>query len=73
MGDGLKFTVQGAKFIGQVLVILEPDDVYSVLFGEVTEEGWLLKEVYTNIYCDQLVELIDEYVETTYEEEDNED
>lgn len=64
MGDGLKFTVKGKKFKGQVIIKLNADDTYTILFGQLTTEGWILKEVYEDVYNDQLHELIDEYVET---------
>ena len=64
MGDGLKFNVQGKKFKGQVIIKLNVDDTYTILFGQLTEEGWMLKKVYEGVYVDQLHELIDEYVET---------
>lgn len=64
MGDGLKFNVQGRKFTGQVIIKLNINDTYTILFGQLTEEGWMLREVYEEVYVDQLHELIDEYVET---------
>jgi hypothetical protein len=39
MGDRFKFTVQGRKFIGQVIIRLNVDDTYTILFGQLTTEG----------------------------------
>jgi hypothetical protein len=39
MGDRFKFTVQGRKFIGQVIIKLNIDDTYTILFGQLTTEG----------------------------------
>lgn len=64
MGDSLVFTVQGKKFKGQVIIKLNVNDTYTILFGQMTQEGWILKEVYENVYGDQLHELIDNFVET---------
>ncbi len=64
MGDGLKFNVQGKKFKGQVIIKLNIDDTYTILFGQLTKEGWILRELYEEVYVDQLHELIDVYVET---------
>lgn len=64
LGDGLKFNVKGRKFKGQVIIKLNLDDTYTILFGKIINNEWILKEVYENVYCDQLHELIDGYVET---------
>ena len=67
MGDGLKFNVQGKKFKGQVIIKLNVDDTYIILFGQLTKKGWILREVYEGVYVDQLQELIDVYIETSKE------
>ena len=64
MGDGLVFSVNGRKFKGQVIIRLNLDDTYTILFGQIIDSEWILKEVYEDVYDDQLHELIDEYVET---------
>jgi hypothetical protein len=63
MGDGLKFNVRGRTFRGQIIIKLNADDTYNILFGKIINNEWILKKIYENVYCDQLHELIDEYVE----------
>lgn len=60
---GLQLRVQGAKFKGHIRIILNWDDTYIVRFGKLRKCFRLIKE-FNNIYNDQLVALIDDYVET---------
>ena len=60
---GLQFQVQGAKFKGHIRILLNWDDTYIVRFGKLRKGFRLVKE-YTDVYCDDLVNLIDDYVET---------
>lgn len=58
---GLTFKVQGAYFEGVVIIGLAPDDTYTVMFYK----GRPIREVnrMTGVYCDQLTDMIDKYVE----------
>ena len=55
----LTFKVNGNKFIGRVWVILDFSDTYNILF---IKNNKLVQE-YSDIYCDELQERIDEVVE----------
>lgn len=55
----LTFKVNGNKFAGQVWVILDFTDTYNILF---IKNNKLVQE-YSEIYCDELQERIDEVVE----------
>ena len=58
---GLEFKVNGAILKGKVEVLLMPSDTYKVT--GYNRKG-TKKFEYTDIYCDQLVEIIDKEVET---------
>lgn len=60
---GLQLKVQGAKFKGHIRILLNYDDTYIVRFGKLRKGFRLIKE-YTDVYNDQLVSIIDDYVET---------
>lgn len=64
LGDALKFKVQGRKFKGYVIIILNLNDTFTILFGNLKKGEWILKEKYEDIYCNQMHDLIDEFVET---------
>lgn len=69
---GLQFHVQGYKHKGNVVIKLnEGVDLYEVYLYE---ENGKLKESYTDIYVDQLIDTIDqtvEYTGTDYQERVN--
>lgn len=56
----LRFKVNGMKFKGYVWVVYDFSDVYKISF--VSTHGNVKKEV-EMVYCDQLQEIIDNYVE----------
>ena len=60
---GLQLRVQGAKFKGHVRILLNWDDTYIVRFGKL-HKGFRLIEELKDVYCEDLVTLIDDYVET---------
>jgi len=53
---GLRFFVEGRKYKGKVDVMLDGSDTYTVLMDE--------REPHTDIYDEQLTEMIDYWVET---------
>jgi hypothetical protein len=52
----LIFRVSGRHFKGNVIITLSFDDTYSVTFASTQ---WNEKERFTNVYVDQLTELLD--------------
>lgn len=59
---GLQFSVQGAKFKGKVRVLLMPSDTYRIIgINRLGNE----KFRFDDIYCDELVNVIDKQVETS--------
>lgn len=63
--DYLKFKVSGQKFKGYVRIIYNPGpDLYTIEFAKIQKHTWTVKKTYEGVYFDQLVELIDGYVET---------
>ena len=59
---GLSFTVNGLKFQGIVKVFLMADDTYTVQIG-LEGEIFILNETRENIYCDELMFVIDRLIE----------
>jgi hypothetical protein len=57
---GLMFTVNGHHHKGKVLITLAWDDTYIVTLLNTQNN---VKESFSNIYCDELSNLIDEKVE----------
>lgn len=60
---GIQFRVSGMKHKGAVLVRLMANDTYTVEIGKVWKGEWKSKGVAENVYCDNLMEMIDEMVE----------
>ncbi len=58
----LIFKVSGRHFNGNVIITLSYDDTYSVTFASTQ---WNEKERFTNVYVDQLSELLDCKIERT--------
>ena len=56
----LFFTVSGHHHKGIVLITLAWDDTYTV---RLLSNRWNVKEVITNVFCDELADIIDEKVE----------
>ena len=56
----LRFKVNGMKFKGYVWVVYDFSDTYKISF--VSTHGNVKKEI-TNVYADQLQEIIDNFVE----------
>lgn len=62
MENGLRFKVQGFKFCGVVEVLFnEGEDLFDVSFIKRNK----VVESINGVYFDQLVEVIDDYVENT--------
>ena len=59
--EGLAFKVQGFKFKGVVKIVLTPSDTYTIEFIKAKK---VQKEM-TDVYFDEMVDLIDGYVEYT--------
>lgn len=67
MGDGLKIKVNGRKFKGNVIIVYDrASDYYKVLFGKIDrkEHHWALHHQIDDVGCEELVDVIDEFVET---------
>jgi hypothetical protein len=59
--NGLSFRVQGFKFKGVVQIVLMPSDTYTIQFIK----GNKLEKEYSDVYFDEQVDIIDNYVEFT--------
>lgn len=57
----LTFKVQGFKFKGRVTITLNAMDLYDIRFTNHNNE---IQKEFNGIYFDQMVDLIDDYVET---------
>jgi len=66
--DFLTFKVQGFKFKGMVKITLHPCDYYIIEFfkPKSTDSTQAVKKV-DNVYFDEMVDIIDNYVEFTGE------
>lgn len=60
---GLFFQVSGYKFKGKVRIRLGYDDLYVIDFGTLRKGVFKTKKQYEGIFFDQMVDIIDEYVE----------
>jgi hypothetical protein len=60
---GLLFYVRGMKHKGHVFVSLALDDTYTVTVGNVVKGQMKIKKQVTDVYFDQLGEIIDELIE----------
>lgn len=60
---GLLFKVNGRHFKGHVLIKLMANDTYTVLLGSLRSGKFKTKQEFTNLYCDNFAEVIDEAVE----------
>lgn len=61
LNNGLTFKVQGFKFTGTVNIVLVPNDTYKIEFVNAND---IVKE-FADVYFDEMVDLIDNYVEYT--------
>lgn len=61
---GLQFRVNGRLFKGIVMVSLMGNDTYTVRFCKMYKGRLNCKKVYEEVFCDQLTEIIDRFVET---------
>ena len=59
--NGIQFKVQGFKFKGIVSITLQPNDTYKI---ELIKNKKVIQE-FTDVYFDEMVNLIDEKVEYT--------
>jgi hypothetical protein len=60
---GLQFRVNGAKFQGKVIITLNGKDLYDIQFGLSVKATFIIKHKEHDIYAEDLVRIIDEYVE----------
>ncbi len=60
---GLQMTVNGMKFRGQVLIRLMANDTYTIECGTLFKTNWKMKHQLEDVYCEQLVEIIDSLIE----------
>lgn len=61
-GKGLRMTVSGFRHKGHVYILLNGADLFDVIL---TTNRGTVKQVFTDIYLDQLLELVDDAVEYT--------
>lgn len=61
--DGLQFQVNGLKHKGIVFIKLNGRDLYDIEIGRVRLGEWISVNKKEDIYCDQLVEILDELIE----------
>ena len=59
--NGLAFKVQGFKFKGIVTIVLMGNDTYTIQFIKANK----VKKEMSDVYCDEMTDLIDQYVELT--------
>ena len=55
-----RFTARGAKGINKVNVRLDPSDTYTVQFFRATKAGVKLVTEESDVYCDQLVSVLEQ-------------
>jgi len=60
LGRGLRFNVQGNHFTGHVYIVLNGADLYDIYYC--SNQG-TIKEIKTDIYCEDLTDVIDRKVE----------
>ena len=60
---GLSFSANGLKFIGIVKITLMPCDTYTIQIGQEENEVFVPKETKENVFCDELVSVIDNLIE----------
>lgn len=60
---GIQFKVNGMKHKGTVIVKLMANDTYTVVLGKVWKGEWKLKSSTDDVYCDNLMEVIDGLIE----------
>ena len=65
LDDGLQFDVNGIKFRGKVIIKLNAMDLYDITFGRMNRKTleFDVKHTAEGVYCDQLVEILDHYIE----------
>ncbi len=65
LDDGIQFDVNGLKFKGKVIIKLTAMDDYTITFGKVNLKTFEfdVKETAKGVYCDQLVVILDHYIE----------
>lgn len=60
----LIFAVQGRLFKGHVSIVLMPNDTYTIHFGSLRKGRFNSKQKFSDVYVDNLIEVIDAKVET---------
>lgn len=65
LDDGIQFDVKGLKFRGKVIIKLTAMDDYTITFGRMNRKTFEfdVKHTAEGVYCDQLVEILDHYIE----------
>ena len=60
---GIKFNVRGMKYTGTVVVRLMANDTYRLEVGRPYKKEFRVKKLMEEVYCDELMDMIDEAVE----------
>ncbi len=65
LDDGIQFDVNGLQFKGKVIIKLTAMDDYTITFGRMNRKTFEfdVKHQAEGVYCDQLVDILDHYVE----------
>lgn len=59
----LKFKTTGmVKNKGHIIIMLMPNDTYTIIFGKVIKAKWSIKELHEDIYVDNLIPVLDEII-----------
>jgi hypothetical protein len=61
--SSLQFRVNGAKFKGKVVIHLNGKDLYDIDFGVGKDLKWVSKHKEHDIYAEDLVKILDDYIE----------
>lgn len=60
---GIMFMVNGLKFRGKVVIRLMASDTYTIETGRIYKGEWKRSRLVDDIYCDNLVDVIDALIE----------
>ena len=60
----LSFKVSGRIFSGDVAIVLMPNDTYTVRLGRLVKGRFNTKQMFDDVYVDNLIDVIDSNVET---------
>ena len=57
-----QFDARGPKFKGRIIIMLMPDDTYTVIAGVIRNLNWSVKKIVEDVYVDVLIQVIDDIV-----------